>query len=110
MSEQQTIIIFRTQRGKEPFTDWLESLRDTKGRQRIIKRLFRVEQGNFGDFKGVGDGIFELRFSFGPGYRVYFGRDGNTVIVLLAGGDKSSQEKDIQVAKIYWQEYLENND
>jgi putative addiction module killer protein len=72
--------------------------------RRIRKRILRIENGNLGDYKSVGDGVFELRFFFGPGYRVYFAFDGETVVLLLSGGDKSSQNKDITSAQTIWQE------
>ncbi len=72
----------------------------------ILNRLFRVANGNYGDDKSLKDGVYELRFTFGPGYRVYFGEDGPYLVVLLCGGDKSSQEKDIETAKAYWEAYL----
>ncbi len=93
---QKAVIFYEDAKGNEPFTDWLNSLRDSTTRRRILKRLFRVEQGNYGDHKSVGDGVHELRFFFGSGYRVYFGEDGDTIVVLLIGGDKASQTKDIQ--------------
>ncbi len=68
-------------------------------------RLDRAARGNFGDRKSVGGGVLELRFDFGPGYRVYFGEDGASVILLLIGGDKSTQTKDIETAKRYWNDY-----
>lgn len=80
------------------FHDWLTSLHDLRGRARIFDRLLRVADGNFGDTKPVGDGVSELRMPFGPGYRVYFKRAGQAVILLLAGGDKSSQRRDIAKA------------
>lgn len=101
----KTVIIYQTPVGTEPFTIWLNHLRDAGIRRRILSRLLRLEQGNYGDFKPVGAGVNELRFFFGPGYRVYFGEDGDTVVVLLCGGDKSSQASDIQQAQAYWQEY-----
>lgn len=81
------------------FARWLKSLRDLDGRARILKRLRRLGDGQFGDVKPVGDGVHELRMFFGPGYRVYFLQRGSTVIVLLAGGDKDSQARDIARAK-----------
>ena len=87
------------------FNKWLDALKDTVGRARILDRIDRVRDGNFGDTKPVGDGVFELRFSFSPGYRVYFIRQSDTVVVLLCGGDKSSQDKDIKRAKRIAQEY-----
>lgn len=68
-------------------------------------RLNRLRLGNFGDCKSVGDGVFELRMMFGPGYRVYFGRDGERVVMLLCGGDKDTQQKDVELAKHYWRDY-----
>jgi len=105
----KTVIVFRTPTNKEPFTDWLNSLRDAQNRRRILRRLNRLERGNFGDCKPVGSGVNELRFFFGPGYRVYFGQDGDTLIILLCGGDKDSQSRDIRQAQIYWKEYLRDD-
>jgi putative addiction module killer protein len=83
----------------ELFADWLTGLRDTVGRARILKRLVRLSDGQFGDVKPVGDGVHELRMFFGPGYRVYYMQVGDVMILLLAGGDKDSQERDIERAK-----------
>ncbi len=105
----KTVIIYRDARGKEPFNDWLKSLRDPRTRRRILQRLWRLESGNFGDCKPVGGGVSELRFFFGPGYRVYFGEDGDTIVVLLCGGDKSSQRRDIRKAQAFWKEYLSHD-
>jgi len=101
----KTVIVYQDNRGNEPFTDWLNSLHDPTTRRRILKRLLRLEQGNYGDYKSVGEGVNELRFFFGAGYRVYFGEDGDTIVVLLCGGSKDSQHRDIQRAQLYWQEY-----
>ena len=105
MPNAKNVIVYRTATGKEPFTEWLNSLRDPTTRRRILKRLLRLEQGNYGDFKPLGEGINELRFFFGAGYRVYFAEDGDTIVVLLCGGDKGSQRQDILQAQAYWQEY-----
>ena len=102
------VIFYRDASGREPFQDWLMGLRDGRTRRRILSRLLRVEQGNYGDYKALKDGVFELRFSFGSGYRVYFGEDGDTIVVLLCGGDKRTQSRDIEQAKAYWQEYLDH--
>lgn len=99
------VLVYADEAGHEPFTAWLNQLRDRAGRQRVLARLRRLEQGNFGDCKALGDGVYELRVFFGPGYRVYFGEDDNTIVVLLTGGDKRSQAKDIGNAKTYWKEY-----
>jgi len=104
-NKPKTIIVYRDPAGKEPLTDWLNSLRDPTTRRRILKRLLRLEQGHYGDTKPVGAGVNELRFFFGAGYRVYFGEDDNTIVILLCGGGKDSQRRDIQKARIYWQEY-----
>ena len=96
---------YRTATGKEPFTEWLSSLRDRQAQARILVRLERLELGNFGDCKFVRDGVSELRVDWGPGYRVYFGREGQTVVVLLCGGDKRRQGADIRKAVELWQEY-----
>ena len=85
--------------------DWLSDL-DTTTRARVQARILRFETGNLGDYKDVGGGVCEARFDFGPGYRLYFGRVGQEVILLLLGGDKKSQKKDIKRAKEFWSEYL----
>ena len=77
------------------FIDWLSGLRDLQARARIAKRIDRIAQGNLGDAKPVGNGVSELRFTFGPGYRIYFTMRGDVVVILLCGGDKGSQERDI---------------
>ncbi len=74
----------------------------------ILSRLTRVQQGNYGDVEPIGEGLSELRFFFGSGYRVYFGEDADNIIVILCGGDKDSQSQDIENAKAYWQEYKNN--
>ena len=99
--------IYSDRTGKEPFTDWLESLKSERLRYRIVARLDRVELGNLGDHKLLGDGLFELRFHFGPGYRVYCGEVDDRIVLLLAGGDKGSQSRDIARARRYWADYRE---
>jgi putative addiction module killer protein len=96
---------YRTAAGAEPFTEWLSDLPDRQARARILVRVDRLEVGNFGDARFLRDGVSELRIDWGPGYRVYFGRDGPTVVVLLCGGDKRRQEADIRRALELWQEY-----
>ncbi|QNQ62533.1 type II toxin-antitoxin system RelE/ParE family toxin [Brucella sp. 6810] len=81
------------------FTKWLNELRDTNARLRIATRIRRMELGNPGDVKAVGEGVSEMRITYGQGYRVYFVTMGSTIVVLLCGGDKSSQSRDIAVAK-----------
>lgn len=98
------ILILRN--GKSPFKDWLRSLQDIQTKARIQTRIDRLRLGNFGDYQGVGAGVFELRIHFGPGYRVYFGLHGAQVVLLLCGGDKSTQARDIADAQRYWKEFL----
>lgn len=85
-------------RQTDNFADWIASLRDDRARMRIEVRIRRIQLGNLGDTKPVGDGVSELRVDYGPGYRVYFVRRGNALIILLAGGDKRSQDRDIKTA------------
>ena len=91
--------------GAAPFTDWLEQLRDGMARVRVVKRLTRMKAGLLGDWKAVGAGVIELREDYGPGYRIYCARHGDKLIVLLAGGDKRSQQQDIEHAQSYWQDW-----
>ena len=88
----------------QEFGQWLSSLRDIKGRIKIIARLERAEQGNFGDVKSLGGGLSEMRIQWGPGYRIYFTQRGEIVYLLLVGGDKSSQTKDIDRARAMMEE------
>ena len=82
------------------FMEWIDDFRDVQARARIAKRIDRLALGNFGDAKSVGGAVFELRFDFGPGYRIYYTRLGNVVVILLCGGDKGSQDRDISRAKL----------
>ena len=104
-ASEQRIRVYQKKDGKRPFSDWFNKLRDRKAQVRIDARLARVQLGNFGDTKGVGEGVLELRIDYGPGYRVYLGRDGSAVVILLLGGDKRTQSKDIDTAKKYWADY-----
>ena len=104
--QPKQIIIYANQDGYEPFAEWMDNLRDRQGKRRILQRLRRLEQGNYGDVAPIGDGLSELRMFFGPGYRVYFGEDAENIVVILCGGDKSTQNQDIEDAKAYWKEYL----
>lgn len=98
------LVYYRDANGTEPCLRWLNGLRDAKGRAVIRTRLNRLQDGNAGYCESVGEGVHELKIDFGPGYRVYFGNDGD-FIVLLAGGDKGSQSSDITKAKLSWRDY-----
>ena len=88
-----------TIRRTRDYADWIKTLKDFRAQARIADRIDRLVAGNSGDVKPVGEGVSELRINYGPGYRVYFVRDGSVVYVLLCGGDKSTQDKDIRLAK-----------
>ncbi|MDP1653394.1 MAG: type II toxin-antitoxin system RelE/ParE family toxin [Rhodocyclaceae bacterium] len=96
---------YQTASGQEPVTDWLQSLRDKQAQAKVRIRLKRIEAGNFGDCEPVGDGVLELREHLGAGYRVYLGRHGRSVVILLCGGLKKSQATDIKMAKDYWADW-----
>ncbi|MBD2020621.1 type II toxin-antitoxin system RelE/ParE family toxin [Leptolyngbya sp. FACHB-36] len=104
-STPRELLIYETEQGDAPFSSWLDSLRDREARARIKKRLDRVALGNFGDYRSVGDGIFELRIDYGPGYRVYFAQVGMLILLLLCGGDKSTQNQDIIQVKQFWADF-----
>lgn len=110
VTSPKRVIVYADESGHEPFTEWLYALRDVIGRQRILVRVSRLQQGNYGDCEPVGEGVSELRMFFGPGYRVYFGEQGDRVVVLLCGGDKKSQSQDILQAKACWKEYLSHEE
>lgn len=103
---KKQIEIYCTADGKQPFISWLEFLKDKKFRYRIKERLDRVALGNMGDCKSIKQGISELRFNFGSGYRIYYGEENQKIIILLCAGDKATQEKDIKKALKYWEDYL----
>ena len=105
--KKKTVKIFQEANSKEPFIQWFDSIKDRKNRSRIITRLDRLEVGNPGDHKHVGEGVFELRLQFGPGYRIYYGEDGPVIVILLMGGDKGSQQSDIKKALSLWRNYKE---
>ena len=105
MPTEQEVRIYARSDGSEPFTECLRGLRDGTTRNRIRQRIARLRLGNFGDSRSVGDGVLELRIHFGPGFRVCFDREGASVVILLCGGDKSSQERDIDRAMEYWRDH-----
>ena len=102
---EKELLEYVTGNGKCPFREWIRSLRDVHLRSRIRVRLNRIRLGNMGDCKSVGDGVLELRMNFGPGFRIYFGQQGDRVVILLCGGDKKSQGADIRLAKLYWEAF-----
>lgn len=99
------LLRYRLESGTQPITEWLASLRDARARAHIEIRLRRVAAGNFGDCKPVGEGVSELRVDIGAGYRIYYGRHGQALVILLCGGDKGSQQADIKRAKEYWTDW-----
>ena len=96
---------YQTANGAEPVTIWLQSFKDKQAQAKIRIRLKRLEAGIFGDCKSVGDGVLELREHIGAGYRVYFGRHGQAIVILLCGGSKKTQAGDIEAAKKYWADW-----
>jgi putative addiction module killer protein len=90
--------------GDSPFEDWFSGL-DAAAAAKVSVALARVEQGNLSNVKGVGEGVLEYRLDWGPGYRVYFGRDGDVLVILLTGGTKRRQQRDIETAKVLWADY-----
>lgn len=104
-SKIRRIKIYVRSNGRSPFEAWFSTLRDKSAKATILTRIDRVRFGNFGDCKSVGGGVYELRIHFGPGYRIYFGVVGAEVVLLLLGGDKSTQPRDIKTAQKYWKEF-----
>ena len=96
-----TLSYYRTETGEKPFKEWLDGLKDIMARQKVRIRLDRVRLGNLGKNRSVGEGVYELKIDYGPGYRVYYGLDKKTVVLLLLGGDKASQRTDITQARMY---------
>ena len=90
--------------GRSPFAKWFDGL-NARAAAKVSKALVRMAQGNLSNVAGVGAGVFEYRLEFGPGYRIYFGKDGDMLIILLGGGTKKRQQRDIEVAKTLWREY-----
>jgi len=107
--EPHQIKLYLTVEGKCPYRKWLDGL-DKKIRARVQARVFRFEMGNLGDSKHLEAGVFEARFTIGPGYRLYFGLEEKTVVVLLTGGDKSTQKADIEKAIRFWKDYQQRSD
>jgi putative addiction module killer protein len=93
--------------GLQPFAAWFLDL-EPVARAKVTRAIVRLEQGNFSNVKSVGEGVLEYRIDFGPGYRVYFGRDGEALVILLTGGTKKRQQRDIDAAHAYWQDYKQS--
>ena len=93
-----------TTEGRSPYARWFDGL-NARAAAKVATALVRIEQGNLSGAKGVGAGVSEYRIDFGPGYRVYFGKDGDTLIILLGGGTKKRQQKDIEAAQDLWRDY-----
>jgi len=105
-----SVVQYITTKGKIPYQDWLGGLKDKVAKASVIRRILRIELGDFGDHKRIGDGVSELRIDVGPGYRVYFGAIGRTIVVLLCAGSKRTQPRDIARAKKYWKDHQERYD
>lgn len=103
--EEIEIEVYETTTGKRPFEVWLEGLKEIHTKARISMRLDRLKLGNFGDCKTLQEGVSELRIHYGPGIRIYYGKIGNRIVLLLCGGDKGSQDRDINKAKNYLKDY-----
>ncbi len=103
-SKERNITIYVAPNGKAPYEEWFESLKDKRAQALVLSRIDRVRLGNFGNCRSIGNGVYELKIYFGPGLRIYFGLQGEEVVVLLCGGDKSSQGKDIAHAQEIWKE------
>jgi putative addiction module killer protein len=93
--------------GGQPFAEWFAEL-ESVPRAKVTRAIVRLEQGNFSNVKSIGEGVFEYRIDFGPGYRTYFGQDGQTLVILLTGGTKKRQQRDIDAAHSYWQDYKQS--
>ena len=106
---EREIRIYQTRAGRFPFSEWFERLQDQRTKQVIDSRLARVRLGNLGDGKSLGGGLYELRIHLGPGLRIYFGLLGRRIVLLLCGGDKSSQKRDIERARKYWIDAKDQN-
>jgi putative addiction module killer protein len=99
------IFFFETRDGRVPFREWMNLVKGQPVYEKVVARLERIEEGNFGEHRSVGEGVSELVINFGPGYRVYYGLDGADIVILLVGGSKATQQKDIDAAKQYWRQY-----
>jgi putative addiction module killer protein len=104
---ERSVKEYITAAGRNHFRIWHGGVKDKKVQAKIDIKIARLRLGNFGDSKSLGQGVYELRIHFGPGYRIYYGLDGQKIVLLLCGGDKKTQEKDIKKAKTFWKNYKE---
>lgn len=103
------VIDYLTENGRDPFKDWLANLSDRQAQARVLVRVQRMAAGNYGDSRPIGEGVWELRIDYGPGYRVYYARAGEKLLLLLIGGDKRKQQADIDKALEYWNDWNRRN-
>lgn len=109
MENKFNLLTYQCEDGSIPLKIWLSKLKDREAYQRVIRRIQRMALGNFGDYKGVGDGLLELRIDYGPGYRIYYNQRGKEIILLLCAGDKRKQSADIERAKVYKEDFERRN-
>lgn len=102
---EKNIQLYRDASGRAPFKEWYKALKDNRSKIKVDVQVTRLACGNPGKAKSVGSGVMELKIDFGPGYRIYYGQEGETLILLLIGGDKNTQKTDIAKAKEYWAAY-----
>ena len=100
-----TINEYLDEQGNSPYGVWLKGLRDSRAKAKVMMQVDRMELGLFGDSQAIGDGLSELRIHYGSGYRVYYGKENQQVYLVLCGGDKTTQSKDIERAKLYWRNH-----
>jgi putative addiction module killer protein len=105
MSSQKTVEIYCNKLGNKPFKIWVNSLKDPRIKARIEQSIRRIENGNFGVHKSVGEGVWELVLDFGPGYRAYYAHENDQIVILLCAGSKKTQQRDIAQAQSYWKDY-----
>lgn len=106
--QERQIQTYEQANGHCPFEEWVRGLKDKKAKAILFQRIDRIRLGNFGDCRSLGRGVYELKISWGPGLRVYYGLEGARIVLLLCGGDKASQFKDILKARQLWEEFKKN--
>ena len=103
---KKDIQIYKTDNGVAPFFVWMNDIKNNLVISKVLTRIDRVSIGHYGDYKSVGNGVLELRIHYSPGYRIYFAEYENDIVILLLGGSKNSQTKDIKKAKKYWKDFI----